>query len=315
VLEILVVPTCFAAAGLIGYRLGTPPRVAGGLLAVGCTHLLAFLGANQALATSGTTADWIHLISQWLFVGGFVAFVWLAAVYPAQRPPRPLLATAAALGISGPALAATSGPTPSIIDDSRELGPVIHLLPPGGASMAVAPLMLLPLIAVVTFVLRYRRANADDRAAMRWPIAGVALIATLAVTGTLLGNESQRVVTAFFLVGAPIFPLALAFGPVIRHLDSLSSELAEVRDRVARRTRPDTPPGALSRLSPRELTVLESMAEGMANPVIAKAMHLSLSSVEKHATSIFRKLEIREGPEVHRRVAAVVAYRDALQDP
>jgi DNA-binding CsgD family transcriptional regulator len=299
---------------LIGYRLGTPPRVAGGLVAVGCAHLLAFLGANQALAASGATADWIHLVSQWLFVGGFVAFVWLTAVYPEQRPPRPLLATAAALGVSGPALAATSGPTPSIVDDSRELGPVIHLLPPGAASIAVAPLMLLPLIAVVTFVVRYRRANADDRAAMRWPIAGVALIATLAVTGTLLGSESQRVVTALFLVGAPIFPLALAFGPVIRHLDSLSSELAEVRDRVARRTRPEVPPGALSRLSPRELTVLESMAEGMANPVIAKAMHLSLSSVEKHATSIFRKLEIREGPEVHRRVAAVVAYRDALQD-
>lgn len=69
--------------------------------------------------------------------------------------------------------------------------------------MAVAPLMLLPLITVVTFVVRYRRANADDRAAMRWPIAGVALIATLAVTGTLLGRESQRVVTALFLVGAP----------------------------------------------------------------------------------------------------------------
>ena len=54
------------------------------------------------------------------------------------------------------------------------------------------------------------------------------------------------------------------------------------------------------------------MAAGMANPVIARTMHLSLSSVEKHATSIFRKLRVDEGPDVHRRVAAVVAYRDAL---
>lgn len=60
------------------------------------------------------------------------------------------------------------------------------------------------------------------------------------------------------------------------------------------------------------MTVLESMAEGMANPVIARSMHLSLSSVEKHVTSIFRKLEVPEGPAVHRRVAAVVAYRDAI---
>ena len=55
------------------------------------------------------------------------------------------------------------------------------------------------------------------------------------------------------------------------------------------------------------------MAKGIANPVIAKSMHLSLSSVEKHATSIFRKLEVPDGPEAHRRVAAVVAYRDAIE--
>ncbi len=65
-------------------------------------------------------------------------------------------------------------------------------------------------------------------------------------------------------------------------------------------------------LTSRELTVLEAMAEGMSNPVIAKTLHLSLSSVEKHATSIFRKLELADAPETHRRVSAVVAYRDAL---
>jgi len=61
------------------------------------------------------------------------------------------------------------------------------------------------------------------------------------------------------------------------------------------------------------VTVLESMAAGMANPAIAKSMHLSLSSIEKHVTSIFRKLEVPQGPEVHRRVTAVVAYRDAVK--
>ena len=171
--------------------------------------------------------------------------------------------------------------------------------------------MMLPVLAVITFVVRYRRATADDRVAMRWPIAGLGAIAGLVIAGTTLGSERQGMVTALFLVGAPIFPLALAFGPVLRRLDGLSAELADIRERV--RTRPAIPPGLLARLSPREMTVLESMAEGMANPVIAKSMHLSLSSVEKHATSIFRKLEIPEGPEVHRRVAAVVAYRDAIE--
>jgi len=311
VLEILVVPACFLGAGLVGYRLGTPPRVAGGLVGVGCCHLLAFLGAKQAL-TAGAPADWIHVASQVLFLGGFVALVWLASTYPSQRPKRSLIAAAGALSLAGPMLAALSGPTPALLDETRELGPVIHVLPKALADVAAASLLLLPLLAVITFVVRYRSAESDERSVMRWPIAGLVVIAALAVAGTLLDRQHQGVVTALFLLGAPVFPLAVAFGPVIRHVDTLTSELADVRDRLARRTRPEVAPGLLARLSPRELTVLEAMAEGLANPVIARRMHLSLSSVEKHATSIFRKLDIPEGPEVHRRVAAVVAYRDAL---
>jgi len=314
VLEILIVPACFLAAALIGNRLGTPARVVGGLAAVGSSHLLAFLGAHQAMATSGAAADWIHLASQLLFLGGFVALVWLAAIYPTASPPPGLIGVAVAIAMVGPLLAGLSGPTPTLLDDTRTLGPVVHALPDVLANVAAAPLLLLPLLAVVTFAARYRRSGADDRAAMKWPIAGLALIAALAVAGTLLDRQHQGVITALFLLGAPVFPLALAFGPVVRHLDAVTSELTEMRDRLTRRTRPEVLPGVLASLSPRELTVLGAMAEGLANPVIAKTMHLSLSSVEKHATSVFRKLQIPDGPEVHRRVAAVVAYRDALDN-
>lgn len=310
-LEILVVPACFLGAALVGYRLGTPPRVAAGLAVVGGAHLLAFLGASQALSATGASADWIHLASQWLFLAGFAAFVWLAATYPAQRPSTRLIGTAVALTLVGPLLAAISGPTPSIIDDQRELGPILHVLPAAVAPAAAVPLILLPVLAVIAFVVRYRRATVDDRAAMRWPIAALGVIVVLVIAGTTLGSERQGLVTALFLLGAPVFPLALAFGPVLRRLEGLSAELADIRKRV--RTRPAVQPGLLARLSPREVTVLEAMAEGMANPAIAKSMHLSLSSVEKHATSIFRKLEVPDGPAVHRRVAAVVAYRDAIE--
>lgn len=306
-----MVPACFLGAALIGYRLGTPPRVAAGLAIVGGAHLLGFLAAEQALSATGATADWIHLASQWLFLAGFAAFVWLAATYPAQRPSTRLVGVAVALTLAGPLLAAISGPTPSILDDQRELGPIVRVLPSSLANVAAAPLMLLPVLAVITFVVRHRRATAEDRLAMRWPIAGLGVIVVLVIAGNTLGWQRQGVVTALFLLGAPVFPLAVAFGPVLRRLDGLSAELAEIRKQV--RTRPAVPPGLLVRLSPREVTVLESMAEGMANPVIAKSMHLSLSSVEKHATSIFRKLDIPEGPAVHRRVAAVVAYRDAIE--
>lgn len=311
-LETLVVPACFLAAGVLGYRLGTPVRVAGGLVALGCAHLVALLGARQALAAEGAAADAIHLVTQLLFVGGFVAFVWLAAVYPDQRPATVLVVAAAVLGGAGPVVAALSGPTPSVLDDTRELGPVVPLLPAGIADLAIAPVLALPLLAVVTFVVRYRRADAAGRAAMRWPIAALVVTAALVVSGTALGPEQQGKVTALFLLAAPVFPLAIAFGPVIRRVDALSDELAGMRTSEGHRLRPGARPGALERLTPRELTVLERMAGGMSNPQIALSLHLSLSSVEKHATSVFRKLEIDDGPTTHRRVAAVVAYRDAV---
>lgn len=312
-LEIVVVPVCFLGAGLVGYRLGTPARVAGGLVALGAAHLLAFLVAWLAVEVGGGLADWTHLASQLFFVGGFVALVWLAAVYPDGSPGRGLLLASALLAVAGPLLAATSGPTPSVIDAERELGPITGLLPADVAGASAVPLMFLPLLAVVIFAVRYRRADAEARAAMRWPIAGVGVIAVLVVVGTLLGPRSEGLVTALFLLAAPVFPLAVAFGPVIRRIESLSGELAEVRQRLGRQVRPEAPPGVLGRLTPRELTVLAAMAEGKSNPLVAQTLHLSLSAVEKHVTSIFRKLELAEAPDTHRRVAAVIAYRDALE--
>ncbi len=67
----------------------------------------------------------------------------------------------------------------------------------------------------------------------------------------------------------------------------------------------------LSRLTGREHDVLVHMASGLTNPVIAREMHLSLSSVEKHVSAIFTKLQLADEPSVHRRVAAVLAFLEA----
>jgi DNA-binding NarL/FixJ family response regulator len=64
----------------------------------------------------------------------------------------------------------------------------------------------------------------------------------------------------------------------------------------------------VSRLTERERDVLEGMAQGRTNGAIATRIHLSESSVEKYATSIFAKLDLTDEPETHRRVAAVLAY-------
>ena len=49
------------------------------------------------------------------------------------------------------------------------------------------------------------------------------------------------------------------------------------------------------------------MAEGKTNAAIARALVLSESAVEKHASAIFSRLDLAEEPQVYRRVAAVLA--------
>jgi DNA-binding NarL/FixJ family response regulator len=64
----------------------------------------------------------------------------------------------------------------------------------------------------------------------------------------------------------------------------------------------------LRELTERELEVLALMAQGHTNAGIAATLHLSTSTVEKHSTSIFRKLGLSDEVDVHRRVSAVLAF-------
>lgn len=66
--------------------------------------------------------------------------------------------------------------------------------------------------------------------------------------------------------------------------------------------------GEADDLTARERDVLREMARGASNGGIARALHLSVSSVEKNVNAIFTKLGLENSPDVHRRVAAVLAY-------
>jgi DNA-binding NarL/FixJ family response regulator len=83
----------------------------------------------------------------------------------------------------------------------------------------------------------------------------------------------------------------------------------EVVGRMLGRRRRNRP---LDRLSPREHDVLAAMAEGKSNHGIAQMLQVSQAAVEKHATSIFHKLELDPAKTDHRRVLAVLTY---LRDP
>ncbi|MGW4028183.1 response regulator [Streptomyces sp. NPDC004838] len=77
-----------------------------------------------------------------------------------------------------------------------------------------------------------------------------------------------------------------------------------VRRLLARSTRADP----LSRLTAREREVLAQMAQGHANGVIAKRLHVSQSAVEKHINAIFDKLGLTRTAGYSRRVVAVLRY-------
>jgi DNA-binding NarL/FixJ family response regulator len=66
--------------------------------------------------------------------------------------------------------------------------------------------------------------------------------------------------------------------------------------------------GPLDELTPREREVLALMAEGRSNKGIAEKLVVTVGAVERHVTSIFDKLGLRQVPEDHRRVLAVLEF-------
>jgi DNA-binding NarL/FixJ family response regulator len=65
-------------------------------------------------------------------------------------------------------------------------------------------------------------------------------------------------------------------------------------------------------LTGRERSVITLMAEARSNSAIARSLHVSEASVEKHIRSIFTKLGLSADSDTHRRVLAVLTYLQGL---
>lgn len=95
---------------------------------------------------------------------------------------------------------------------------------------------------------------------------------------------------------------------VRRVADGGSALDPEVVSHMLGRRRTDSP---LDLLSERERSVLALMAEGRSNKAIAVDLVVTGSTVEKHVTNIFDKLDLDAAPEDHRRVLAVLKYLES----
>jgi DNA-binding NarL/FixJ family response regulator len=80
-----------------------------------------------------------------------------------------------------------------------------------------------------------------------------------------------------------------------------------VRQLVIRTTHSDP----LARLTPRERSVLERLAQGHTNAAISEKLHISMSTVEKNLNMIFDKLELVHATGYNRRILAVLRYLES----
>jgi DNA-binding NarL/FixJ family response regulator len=68
------------------------------------------------------------------------------------------------------------------------------------------------------------------------------------------------------------------------------------------------PGDPLAELTPRQREVLALMAEGRSNASIAEQLVVTEKAVVRHVSNVYAKLGIRDSPDDHRRVLAVVRY-------
>ncbi|MEO3752253.1 response regulator transcription factor [Streptomyces sp. B6B3] len=78
-----------------------------------------------------------------------------------------------------------------------------------------------------------------------------------------------------------------------------------IQQLLAQRGGRDAP---LEKLTPRELEVIELMAQGRSNAAIAERLVVTERAVAKHTSNIFSKLGLPPSDDDNRRVLAVLAY-------
>jgi signal transduction histidine kinase len=224
-----LLPLAYYLAGAVAFVRRPANAACGRLMAIGSAHLSAYALAPLAAlaARAGWSAAWVPNLAGWLLYAlGFSAFVGLFAVFPDGRPERryerlagrlaPALWTALAglgfLARAAPPLV-VGGLRPATTPNPLHVGALDGLR---GLEQVVA---VAPLVAIVLFALRYRRAGEPAREQMRWPLAvmlaaAVTLVLHVALRDVLPGSVRDGAFVAVFA----LLPVAMVVGMLRRRL-------------------------------------------------------------------------------------------------
>jgi DNA-binding NarL/FixJ family response regulator len=147
------------------------------------------------------------------------------------------------------------------------------------------------------------RAAIEIRAAR--PDTGVVVLSQFLEDRYALELVGERAEGVGYLLKERVGDLKLFVESVRRVAAGGSALDPQVIQRMLGRRRSTSP---LDELTPRERDVMALMAEGRSNGGIAAELTVTVAAIERHVTRIFDKLGLRQAPEDHRRVLAVLEY-------
>lgn len=195
------------------------------------------------------------------------------------------------LEVSGFEVVGTCGDAQDLVRKARVLDPDVVVtdiqMPPGGGDDGL-------------------RAALDIRAAQ--PSVGVVVLSQFLEDSYAFDLVSDGAQGVGYLLKEKVGDLSL-FVDAVRRVAGGGSALDP--DVVARLVGRKHHAGPLDVLTSREREVLALIAEGLSNPGVAARLVVTTAAVERHVTGIFDKLGLRQSPEQHRRVLAVLKYLEA----